>query len=150
WTLGLGASILLAGAVAIWEAKQRRQSARPNASLVGNSLMPSILILKFPRAITDPTRRQALRFWATLSLVGLAAIGGIYWLVRGAADNPKTIYEARNFYGTIAVLEYDRNNPAEHRRYFFSGATVHGKQFVDPQKRHLPVSYFGPHTGIGR
>jgi spermidine synthase len=122
WTLGLGASILLAGAVAIWEAKQRTKLAW----------------------------REPWGLWAASGVVGLAAIGGIYWLARGAADNPRTVYEARNFYGTIAVLEYDRDNPAEHRRYFFSGGTVHGKQFVDPEKRHLPVSYFAPHTGIGR
>jgi hypothetical protein len=122
WTLGLGASIALAGAVAVWEARVRKQ---PNQG--ANELL-----------------------WATAGMVGLAAIGGVYWLVRGAADNPHTVYEARNFYGTVAVLEYDRDNPAEHRRYFYSGGTIHGKQFVDPEKRHLPVSYFGPHTGIGR
>src|SRR5205814_9478947 len=35
-------------------------------------------------------------------------------------------------------------------RSFVSGSTPHGRQFVEPAKRHIPISYFAPHTGIGR
>jgi hypothetical protein len=84
------------------------------------------------------------------ALVGIMVAACAYWLVEKNKTNPDTIYEGRNFYGTVAVLEYDRNDPKWHRRVFFSGGTIHGKQYVEPDKRRQPISYFAPHTGIGR
>jgi len=88
--------------------------------------------------------------FATYAAMALAVGGGVYWLIDGATVSSDLIYAARNFYGTVAVYEVDPGDPRWHRRTFFSGSTAHGKQLMDPDKRRLPISYFGPNTGVGR
>lgn len=123
WTLALAASIVVAATVAISQAKNY-----------------------YPVA---PSARPTLK-WATYAVVGLAILSGGYWLIQGAAASSDLIYAGRNFYGTVSVYESEPNNPERHRRTFFSGSTAHGKQLVEPGKRRMPISYFAPHTGIGR
>jgi hypothetical protein len=122
WTLALGATILVAATVAISHARHSNGVHPARASLT----------------------------WATFAVVALAVVAGSYWLIRGATTNPDQIYAGRNFYGTVAVYEVDRDDPKWHRRTFFSGSTAHGKQLMEGDKRRSPISYFGPNTGVGR
>ncbi len=55
---------------------------------------------------------------------------------------------ARNFYGMLRVNEYDRATENETRRLVHGGIT-HGVQFVHPEKRHDPIAYYSPDSGIG-
>jgi hypothetical protein len=59
------------------------------------------------------------------------------------------IYRGRNFYGTVSVWELDGPEGLRYRS-FVSGSTPHGRQYVDPDKRHIPISYFANHTGMGK
>jgi hypothetical protein len=128
WTLALAASILVAATVAISQSVAISQIKLP-------SFAPS----------KNPTWQRA-----TYALVALAVIGGAYWLIQGAAASSDLVYAGRNFYGTVAVYESDKDDPRWHRRTFFSGSTAHGKQLMEPDKHRTPISYFAPHTGIGR
>jgi hypothetical protein len=83
------------------------------------------------------------------AFTAVCLVAGAVWLVDGASDNPATIYQGRNFYGTVSVLERDRGTASQHRT-FFSGGVGHGKQYVDPAKRRMPIAYFAEKTGIGR
>ena len=33
---------------------------------------------------------------------------------------------------------------------FYNGSVVHGKEYVEPDKRQRPISYFSESTGVGR
>jgi len=123
WTLGLGMSILLASAVAVREAMAKSSAAGSSTGGI-----------------------RSLAF----GLAAAAICCGAYFLIRGARTSPDSIYEGRNFYGTVAVYEADRDDSKSHRRTFFSGSVAHGKQFVEADKRRIPISYFGEITGIGR
>jgi SAM-dependent methyltransferase len=56
----------------------------------------------------------------------------------------------RNFYGTLRVKEYERGNDALASRALLHGVINHGWQYVDPEKRKEPISYFGPGSGIAK
>jgi hypothetical protein len=102
---------------------------------------------------TKATRGTLLRLVAVSSLLVLFGVGGLTtarWLIAGAAISPDTIYKGRNFYGCVSVYEADRDDPEKHRRSFYNGSVVHGKQFVEPDKRQRPISYFSDETGVGR
>lgn len=60
------------------------------------------------------------------------------------------LHQARSFYGAVSVKErrYPRN-PAENHRVFYSGQITHGIQYQDPDKRRLPVTYYGEDSGVG-
>ncbi len=57
---------------------------------------------------------------------------------------------ARNFYGTLRVKDFgDAASPTGTRR-LMHGVIMHGEQFLSPEKRMLPTTYYGPDSGIGR
>lgn len=60
-----------------------------------------------------------------------------------------SIAMTRNFFGVLRVLEQDKDNPADHRLTLMHGRIEHGFQYIDPEKRHWPTSYFGPESGAG-
>lgn len=83
--------------------------------------------------------------------IGLLAVFGI-WHWRLAPDASRdaeirTVHRSRNFYGTLSVQE--RNAGAEDGSFtFYSGHIVHGRQFAAPDRRHLPLTYYGSGSGV--
>lgn len=62
---------------------------------------------------------------------------------------PFTEHQSRNFYGITRILRADADKPERHRLLQHSGKVVHGIQFVDPEKRNVPTSYYGAQSGLG-
>jgi len=62
---------------------------------------------------------------------------------------PGTILEHRDFHGLIRVVEQGTGDPASHRIVLMHGATKHGAQFLAPELRGQPTTYFAPNTGCG-
>lgn len=58
-------------------------------------------------------------------------------------DGQNVIWRDRNFYGVLRVLEQNDAILLVH------GSTVHGAQFIDPDKRNIPTSYYHADSGIG-
>jgi len=90
------------------------------------------------------------RAWAwpllVLALLGLGAA-----LYRDAAADVRDAVEvSRSFYGVLKVKEYYPDDPQMHQFLLQHGGTTHGLQFVAPDKRGLPTSYYTPASGIGR
>ena len=57
--------------------------------------------------------------------------------------NTKHLYKHRNYYGTIKVFD------EEGIRTFVHSKTVHGKQFLDEQRKNIPLAYFFKDSPIG-
>ncbi|WP_374585249.1 spermidine synthase [Pseudoduganella sp.] len=55
--------------------------------------------------------------------------------------------KARNFYGTVKVKDSERDEGRV--RQLTHGVIVHGRQFLDPQKRRWPTTYYGDTGGAG-
>jgi hypothetical protein len=55
--------------------------------------------------------------------------------------------QRRNFYGVLRVSE--RTDAPGHRRMLTHGATTHGFQFLEANRRRTPTSYFGWASGAG-
>ncbi|GFE60934.1 fused MFS/spermidine synthase [Geobacter sp. AOG2] len=53
----------------------------------------------------------------------------------------------RNFYGVLRVVKHLESSGE--MRTLMHGAITHGIQFVDPGKRRLATSYYGPESGVG-
>lgn len=63
--------------------------------------------------------------------------------------NQFNIFEARNFYGTVAVKDVETAGLGIERR-LIDGYTAHGNQLLDFDKKPLPRSYYRFETGIGQ
>lgn len=58
--------------------------------------------------------------------------------------------QVRNFYGTVAVKERRfPQSPERDDRVFYSGSVTHGQQFLAPELRHVPTTYYARDSGIG-
>jgi hypothetical protein len=91
------------------------------------------------------------RRFAVIAPVLLAIFAALHYAPRfQAAARSELFATARNFYGVISVVERDVEDPARHKRSFYSGRIVHGLQFTDSRKRGQPTAYFGRSTGVGQ
>jgi hypothetical protein len=59
------------------------------------------------------------------------------------------LYSKRNFYGVIRVREVIPEHSAARAYVMSHGITVHGLQFISPQLRHVPTTYYVPDGGAG-
>jgi hypothetical protein len=62
-------------------------------------------------------------------------------------DEPP-IASARNFYGLVRVWNDNEPGYPGPCRMMVSGHITHGRQFIEPDKRALPLAYYGPGTGV--
>ncbi|MBM3774297.1 MAG: hypothetical protein FJW37_03955 [Acidobacteria bacterium] len=54
---------------------------------------------------------------------------------------------ARNFYGGLRVVDSEEREGRA--RKLMHGTVNHGQQWLDPARRQMPTTYFGPDSGIG-
>ncbi len=55
----------------------------------------------------------------------------------------------RNFYGVLRISEQREASGENDIRFLTHGTILHGSQFLKPQRRRLPTTYYGPQTGAG-
>jgi hypothetical protein len=116
------------------------------ALLNGDFEMPLILTaigLAFAWQIRrgpEPVISVVIALVAATALLGMSA-KSIYDQVKG------TRLLARNFYASLRVMDTGEQNLR--RRQLEHGGIEHGAQFLDPTRRAMPITYYGPRSGIG-
>ena len=55
----------------------------------------------------------------------------------------------RNFYGVLKIQETEKSNPEKAMRSQLSGRTIHGSQYLQPEKETKPTCYYGESSAIG-
>ncbi len=93
------------------------------------------------------TRREVVVFPALAVVSVLVTLGCGIWGTIEFYDG--TIVTARNFYGVLRVLEF-RTGSADDRWSLMHGSIRHGTQYLAPELRRLPSSYYTATSGIGR
>jgi len=89
--------------------------------------------------------------WVYLLLAAaavVATIGTGIWSVREFYDD--VIVSKRNFYGVLRVTEGGVGDAVNHRRSLIHGQIMHGQQFLGPDFKGEPTSYYTATSGIGR
>ena len=89
------------------------------------------------------------RYWAavTAEVLGFVMIGYLSYQVRQlTADYRVTV---RNFYGALRVRDSGKPTDFDATRTLTHGTINHGEQFLNPARRDLPTTYYGPNTGVG-
>ena len=104
--------------------------------LIGAILARPILARFGPRWAPIPLAAAA---GVSLTLLYLVTIVQARWL-----SEQRLV--ARNFYGSLQVLDYDSTPPI---RYLVHGTIQHGSQALQGELRRKPISYYGPHSGAG-
>jgi spermidine synthase len=81
-------------------------------------------------------------------LAGSVALGITLWL-QAHQNNELRVYRSRNFYGVLTVYEHHKQEPALHFFQLMHGRTMHGLQFVDPERAAWPTTYYAEDSGVG-
>ncbi|MBX7208341.1 MAG: fused MFS/spermidine synthase [Verrucomicrobiaceae bacterium] len=87
---------------------------------------------------------------ALFAVVTGSTVAGQWFVSKLMGEKDETrIDVVRNFYGVVSVHEdYDANGAGW--RTLYHGSIIHGHQYLSPEWRNEPLSYYGHDTGIGR
>jgi len=96
-------------------------------------------------------RFQKFQLWRALVCIWLAAglvVLGVTLKAQASRAGRSAISQSRNFYGTLKVCEYRRNDP-EGRYYLLQhGRITHGLQFTAPERAAWPTTYYAEGSGV--
>ncbi len=107
------------------------------------SLLVTVALLRDRSSLLHGRFRIAARI-AFLALTAALAVA----LYRTYAENSTdTRVTSRNFYGVLNVR--DSGEGPEAMRALSHGTIIHGKQFLEADRRDWPTSYYGRESGIG-
>jgi protein-L-isoaspartate O-methyltransferase len=112
-------------------------------------LTAALLLVVLRQDTTRPLRDGRVRWAWALPFIALAALG------YGLADVATTslhgsLSVTRGFYGVLKVNDNDADIAGAHHLTLQHGATIHGLQYIEPEKRTDPSSYYTSTSGIGR
>lgn len=115
--------------------------------------LPLTLLVGVSLVAVIQYRSGTLRFsalWPRLQIE--AAVGVVFALIYllGFANVKWASQQrllVRNFYGALRVM--DRITTTTKVRYLVHGTIDHGSQSLEKERRHQPISYYGPSSGIG-
>lgn len=117
-------------------------------------VLTALLVLLVPRPTQDGAVMGKTKMPTDLLARGvagvLAGLCGYFLYVQVTDDLSGTRRIARNFYGTLQSVDAHRQDPRDDVRQLYHGSIKHGEQFLAPDRRRLPTTYYGPTSGIGR
>ena len=91
------------------------------------------------------------RRWQGLAICALlAALSGSFLALQVRDDTADARVLSRNFYGTLSTNDAQRESSRDDVRQMYHGAVKHGEQFLAPERRREPTTYYGPSSGVGR
>jgi SAM-dependent methyltransferase len=100
---------------------------------------------------TDPAL-DWFRRWtqpAPIATLALTLALAVYVAVALQQSMSGVRVRVRNFYGELTVTDSDPPAALNATRTLTHGTITHGNQFLNPAKRDLPTTYYGPATGVG-
>ena len=112
-------------------------------------LTAALVIIVLRQDPTLPFREGRARWTWAIPFIALAAMG--YGLADVATTSLRgSLSTTRGFYGVLKVNDNDAGSAELHHLTLQHGATIHGLQYVNPEKRADPSSYYTSTSGIGR
>ncbi len=112
-------------------------------------LIVSGLVLAFLRGdLKFRWARKSAQWMAFLTeLATLLVAGYVGYQTRESISGNRVM--VRNFYGGLKVHDSGNFTDWAATRGLTHGTINHGQQFLNPARRYLPTTYYGPNTGIG-
>jgi hypothetical protein len=113
-----------------------------NEMVFGVMAIASLLVLATARGFRLRGRLAAL----ASELIVLTLVVYIFYHVRQLTSDYRL--NVRNFYGALRVRDSGPPSEFDSTRTLTHGTINHGEQFLNPARRNLPTTYYGPGTGV--
>jgi hypothetical protein len=79
--------------------------------------------------------------------MALVVTGSVIYLIFFSTS--KDLFANRNFYGVVNVLQKEVGSTQQKANLLVHGTTIHGFQYIEPELRDTPTSYFSRTSGVG-
>ena len=81
----------------------------------------------------------------------VAAYFGLLLVINANLGQPRAnlTESTRNFYGVLAVANYETDEPESDHRIMFHGRIMHGWQWTAQDRRREATTYYAPKSGVG-
>ncbi len=109
----------------------------------------AVLVLVVLRRDSSSTFYQARWQPAWLMMVLLSILLAGFLVVQIRRTVTGSTLMVRNFYGSLRVIDQDTSDPDDATRQLMNGTITHGKEFLFPDRRMEPTTYYGPDSGAG-
>jgi SAM-dependent methyltransferase len=157
WILGVSVLVIAAAQVVFhwrgplleWTGRILRALSGNTDSSVDNEMVLGVMaIVALVVLVVARGGRVRGRMAAIASeLIVFTLVGYIFYHVRQlTADYRLTV---RNFYGALRVRDSGPPSEFDATRTLTHGTINHGEQLLNPMRRDLPTTYYGPSTGVG-
>jgi hypothetical protein len=113
-----------------------------NEMVVGVMAIAGLLVLATARGFRLRGQVAAL----ASELIVLTLVGYIFYHVRQLTADYRL--NVRNFYGALRVRDSGPPSEFDSTRTLTHGTINHGEEFLNPIRRNLPTTYYGPGTGV--
>ncbi len=87
---------------------------------------------------------------ALAAIVAVTVTFGAAWIDGWGAWTSEPLEARRNFYGTILARKVDGEGQKLKYVSLWHGSILHGRQFLDEERRDTPITYYPPESGVGR
>ncbi len=91
-------------------------------------------------------RKQPFFVW--IVPLALAGVCGHFWNKQVEQLQEDTRVMVRNFYGTLRTKDIGTAQSDDGVRRLIHGVILHGEQYLKPDRRAEPTTYYGPDSGI--
>lgn len=125
WRRGELVGLLAALPVLGWPLVSSLPETPPPPSLVPSVAGIALAVIYF--ALQGRVRAAAL---------SLAAVMGATFLIDHLHLDAKLLHQSRNYYGIYRIYDHDG------KRWLRHGATLHGSQYLDPERETIPLMYY--------
>ena len=95
---------------------------------------------------TVTLRKQPFFVW--ILPLALAGVCGYFWNKQIEQLHEDTRVMVRNFYGSLRTKDIGTAASDEGVRRLIHGVILHGEQYLKPERRTEPTTYYGPDSGI--
>jgi len=90
-----------------------------------------------------------MRKWLWIAIIIIVGIVSSTFEGKRSWKNQRAILNSRNFFGVLTIWESNWDKPEKHLLVMQHGTTSHGMQYIKPEKRHDPISYYSTQSGVG-
>ena len=87
-------------------------------------------------------------FFVWIPAVALAGVCGYFWNKQIEQLKQDTRVMVRDFYGTLRTKDTGPDTSEDAVRRLIHGVILHGEQYLKPERRSEPTTYYGPESGV--
>jgi SAM-dependent methyltransferase len=92
--------------------------------------------------------RRLFFFSVSMAALAVAVLAGHFAYEQIENLNGRARVLERNFYGTLRTEDWGTPEDWGGKRQLVNGVILHGEQYLSPERRMDPTSYYGPTSGI--